>query len=227
VAKIQGMSEPTPKAEWPGQPATTSGPASQDQAQSTQPTPPPAPPAVGSTAPSSVPGEAGAGIVIPHALPRVDRLRPAEPNRSEAPSLATNGPAVQTLRDLALGSPSTADWSPPVSPGPVIEPASSPGADGSNPIDPNTNSGAMFNPGWTFPPGVYEEPASGPRTSSVPAVPPQAASGRHAWPAWTNSRKTPQPKPAVVPASPVVVRRAPTAPPTIVIRGADAAHGGS
>jgi hypothetical protein len=226
VAKIQGSSEPTPKAEWPVQRATTSEPASQDQAQSTQPAPPPAPPAVGSTAPNSVPGEAGAWIVIPQALPKADRLPPAEPNRSEAPSLATNVPAVQTLRDLASGSPSTADWSPPVSPGPVIEPASSPGPAGSNQIEPNTNSGAAFNPGWTLPPAVYEEPASGPRTSFVPAVPPQATSGRHAWPAWTNSRKIPQPKPAVPTASPVVVRRAPVAPPTIIESRA-AAHGGS
>jgi hypothetical protein len=228
VAKIQGASEPTPKTEWPAQRATTSAPASQNQAQSTPPAPPPAPPAVGSTAPNSPSGEAGAWMVIPKALPKADRLRPpAESSRSEAPSLAASTPAGETLRDLASGSPSTADWSPAVSQGPVIEPASSPNPVSSNQIDPVGNSGASFNPGWTLPPAVYEEPASSPRTYFVPVGSPQADSGRYGKAAWTNSRKSPQPKPALVPAAPVVFRRAPVAPPIIIEPRADAAHGGS
>lgn len=228
VAKIQGSSEPAPKSEWPVQPATTSEPASQDQAQSTPPAPPPAPPALGSTAPSSPPGEAGAWMVIPQALPKADRLRPpAEPSRADAPIMAASAPAVETLRDLASGAPSTADWSPAVSHGLLIEPASSPSPDGSNQIDPDANSGATFNPGWTLPPAFSQEPDSGQHNLFVPAASPQAESGRYAQPAWTNSQKSPQPKPAVPPVSPVVFRRAPVAPPTIMSRPADAAHGGS
>jgi hypothetical protein len=227
VAKIQGSSEQTPKAEWPVQPATSSEPASQDQAQSTQPAPPPAPPALGSAAPTSPPGEAGAWRVIPQALPKADRLRPAESSRSDAPTVAASTPAVETLRDLASGAPATAAWSPAVSHELVIEPASGPSPDGSNPIDPRGNSGATFNPGWTLPPAVSQEPGSGQQTLFVPAASPQAAGGPYAQPAWTNSQKSPQPKPAVPPVSPIVFRRAPTAPPTIFSRPADAAHGGS
>jgi len=228
VAKIQSASEPAPKTEWPAQRATTSTPALQDQAQSTPPAPPPAPPAVGSTAPNSPSGEAGAWIVIPQALPKADRLQPpAESSQSDAASLAASTPAVETLRDLASGSPSTAGWSPAVSQGPVIEPASSPNPVGSNQIDPVGNSGAAFNPGWTLPPAVYEVPASSPRGNFAPAVSPPAASGRYGQAAWTISRKSPQPKPALVPAAPVVFRRAPVAPPIIIEPRADAAHGGS
>jgi hypothetical protein len=228
VAKIQGASEPTPKTEWPAQRATTSAPASQNQAQSTPPAPPPAPPAVGSTAPNSPSGEAGAWMVIPKALPKADRLRPpAESRRSDAPSLAASTPAGETVQDLASGSPSTADWSPAVSQGPVIEPASNPNPVGSDQIDPVGTSGTAFNPGWTLPPAVYEEPASNPRRQFAPAVSPPAASGRYGQPAWTISRKGPQPKPALVPAAPVVFRRAPVAPPIIIESRADAAHGGS
>ena len=152
VAKIARSNEPTATTETPAPPAI-GPPKSQDQARSTLPaTPQSAAPAVGSNVPA-VPGQAQTWIVIPQR--KIDRSGPPFGPSGGGSNLAASAPATDTVRDLAVGAPSSAAWVPPASPGPTIAPASSTSA-GSSPTAPIPT--ATFTPGWSQPPATLEAP---------------------------------------------------------------------
>jgi hypothetical protein len=224
VTKIEGSSQPQPAGDWRTQSATTA-PAPESQAQSAPPAPPPAPPAVGSTGPVIVPGEAGAWMPIPQAAPQADSLRPLAPAGAEAPTVSARPSGVEGVRDLAAGAPSTVSWSPSASQGAVIEPAFTLKPGRSSQIDASASPETSFSPGWSLPPAINQDAAPARRVSSG-----RSASSRYAQPAWMSwAKKSPSTHaaPNAASTSPVVIRRASSPPPTIAIRAADTAHGGS
>jgi hypothetical protein len=204
-------------------------------------------PALGSTAPNPAPGEAGAMMVIPQAVPRPDRLQPAPPSgESATPNQAAGfAGSGDGIRDAVSGTATSAGWSPvpqysaitpagvaPVSNAPAADPNLSPNdpnSNGSIPSGTNGNPDATFNPGWSLPPAAYEEPARGPGLVAPPAnVSP--TSGRYGQPVWMLSAQKPTSAaalPAGHPMRPVLIERTPSPAPTIITLPSSAAHGGS
>jgi hypothetical protein len=190
--------------------------------------------------------------VIPQAVQRPDRLRPApSTGESPAPGVAANVAADgnEGVRDPASAAATSAGWSPapqratitPAAVAPISTPAAdpnlnpgdpglTPNPNGTIPIESNGNPGVSFNPGWSLPPAAYEEPARGPGVVIPQAGVSRTASSRYGQPVWMLSGKKPTPSaalPTAHPMRPVLIERAASPAPTIIGIPNSAAHGGS